>query len=173
MRFIGCTDVHWSLISKTCTPQTGLWVLNDQNGFYMLVHVEVILIIIQHKITEIQSYCIKAVKIPTRDLNSSQFYMKAVCNVVVEHKQIVWKKSVIFTILKHASTSCCIFQCVCVLQVTHNQLNVLDLSWLEEGSVPTQEELETLSRNMAVSLRQLIDQRDKASEVLGLKRPGW
>lgn len=50
--------------------------------------------------------------------------------------------------------------------MTHNQLNVLDLSWLEEGSELTHEELEPLSRNMAVSLQQLIDQRDKASEVL-------
>ena len=56
--------------------------------------------------------------------------------------------------------------CVCVLQVTHNQLNVLDLSWLEEGSELAHEELEPLSRNMAASLQQLIDQRDKASEVL-------
>lgn len=55
--------------------------------------------------------------------------------------------------------------CICWLQVTHNQLNVLDLSWMEEGSQLTQEELEPLSRNMAVSLRQLIDQRDKATEV--------
>lgn len=53
-----------------------------------------------------------------------------------------------------------------LLQVTHNQLNVLDLSWLEEGSELSHEELEPLSRNMAVSLQQLIDQRDKASEVL-------
>lgn len=60
------------------------------------------------------------------------------------------------------------FVCVCLLQVTHNQLNVLDLSWLEEGSELTQDELEPLSRNMAVSLRQLIDQRDKATEVLRL-----
>lgn len=55
--------------------------------------------------------------------------------------------------------------CVCVCQVTHNQLNVLDLSWLEEGAEIIHEELEPLSRNMAASLRQLIDQRDKASEV--------
>lgn len=61
--------------------------------------------------------------------------------------------------------------CACVfvfLQVTHNQLNVLDLSWLEEGSELAHEELEPLSRNMAASLRQLIEQRDKASEVLRL-----
>lgn len=55
--------------------------------------------------------------------------------------------------------------CVSVLQVTHNQLNVLDLSWLEDGAELVHEELEPLSRNMASSLRQLIDQRDKACEV--------
>ncbi|XP_044022342.1 protein Daple isoform X2 [Siniperca chuatsi] len=53
-----------------------------------------------------------------------------------------------------------------IQEVTHNQLNVLDLSWLEEGSELAHDELEPLSRNMAVSLRQLIDQRDKASEVI-------
>ncbi|TKS86149.1 Protein Daple [Collichthys lucidus] len=53
-----------------------------------------------------------------------------------------------------------------IQEVTHNQLNVLDLSWLEEGSELTHEELEPLSRNMAVSLQQLINQRDKASEVI-------
>ncbi|XP_068194131.1 protein Daple isoform X2 [Antennarius striatus] len=53
-----------------------------------------------------------------------------------------------------------------IQEVTHNQLNVLDLSWLEEGSELTHDELEPLSRSMAVSLRQLIDQRDKASEVI-------
>lgn len=58
-----------------------------------------------------------------------------------------------------------------MFQVTHNQLNVLDLSLLEEGSAITQDELETLSRNMAVSLRQLIEQRDKGSEVLRLIQP--
>ncbi|KAM8737173.1 protein Daple isoform 1-T1 [Acanthopagrus schlegelii] len=53
-----------------------------------------------------------------------------------------------------------------IQEVTHNQLNVLDLSWLEEGSELPHEELEPLSRNMAVSLRHLIEQRDKASEVI-------
>lgn len=61
-----------------------------------------------------------------------------------------------------------IYNVFCVFQVTHNQLNVLDLSMLEEGSTIAQEDLETLSHNMALSLRQLIDQRDKGSEVLGL-----
>ncbi|XP_070697948.1 protein Daple isoform X2 [Pempheris klunzingeri] len=53
-----------------------------------------------------------------------------------------------------------------IQEVTHNQLNVLDLSWLEEGSEFVHEELEPLSRNMAASLQQLINQRDKASEVI-------
>uniref|UniRef100_A0A3B5BIB1 Coiled-coil domain containing 88C n=1 Tax=Stegastes partitus TaxID=144197 RepID=A0A3B5BIB1_9TELE len=53
-----------------------------------------------------------------------------------------------------------------IQEVTHNQLNVLDLSWLEEGTELAHDELEPLSRNMAASLRQLIDQRDKASEVI-------
>uniref|UniRef100_A0A8D3E6T4 Coiled-coil domain containing 88C n=1 Tax=Scophthalmus maximus TaxID=52904 RepID=A0A8D3E6T4_SCOMX len=52
-----------------------------------------------------------------------------------------------------------------IQEVTHNQLNVLDLSWLEDGAELVHEELEPLSRNMASSLRQLIDQRDKACEV--------
>ncbi|XP_010774032.1 protein Daple-like, partial [Notothenia coriiceps] len=51
-------------------------------------------------------------------------------------------------------------------KVTHNQLNVLDLSWLDEGPELGQEELEPLSRNMAASLQQLINQRDKDSEVI-------
>ncbi|KAM3595139.1 uncharacterized protein V6R79_018759 [Siganus canaliculatus] len=53
-----------------------------------------------------------------------------------------------------------------IQEVTHNQLNVLDLSWLEEGAELTHEELDPLSRNMAASLRKLIDQRDKATEVI-------
>ncbi len=73
-----------------------------------------------------------------------------------------------FAILNCICVCVCVCVCVCLLQVTHNQLNVLDLSWLEGGSELTQEELEPLSRNMAASLQQLIDQRDKASEVLRL-----
>ncbi|XP_062295813.1 protein Daple [Scomber scombrus] len=53
-----------------------------------------------------------------------------------------------------------------IQEVTHNQMNVLDLSWLEEGAELAQDDLEPLSRSMAVSLRQLIDQRDKAGEVI-------
>lgn len=53
-----------------------------------------------------------------------------------------------------------------IQEVTHNQLNVLDLSWLEGESELVPEEIEPISRNMATSLRQLIDQRDKANEVI-------
>uniref|UniRef100_A0A3P8WEJ2 Coiled-coil domain containing 88C n=1 Tax=Cynoglossus semilaevis TaxID=244447 RepID=A0A3P8WEJ2_CYNSE len=53
-----------------------------------------------------------------------------------------------------------------IQEVTHNQLNVLDLSWLEEGAELEQQELEPLSRTMAASVQQLIDQRDKAIEVI-------
>uniref|UniRef100_A0A7N6BPT3 Coiled-coil domain containing 88C n=1 Tax=Anabas testudineus TaxID=64144 RepID=A0A7N6BPT3_ANATE len=60
----------------------------------------------------------------------------------------------------------CHILCGGLLQVTHNQMNVLDLSWLEEEADLPPEELEPLSRNMAASLQQLIDQRDKASEVI-------
>ncbi|KAM9707736.1 protein Daple-like [Menidia menidia] len=53
-----------------------------------------------------------------------------------------------------------------IQEVTHNQQNVLDLSWLEDGAELTPDELEPLSRSMAASLRQLIQERDKASEVI-------
>ncbi|XP_077394678.1 protein Daple isoform X2 [Festucalex cinctus] len=53
-----------------------------------------------------------------------------------------------------------------IQEVTHNQQNVLDLSWLEEGAALAQEALEPLSRSMATSLQQLIAQRDNASEVI-------
>uniref|UniRef100_A0A3B5M059 Uncharacterized protein n=1 Tax=Xiphophorus couchianus TaxID=32473 RepID=A0A3B5M059_9TELE len=52
-----------------------------------------------------------------------------------------------------------------IQEVTQNPLNVLDLSWMEEGAELVPGELEPLSRNMAASLQQLIDQRDKATEV--------
>ncbi|KAM4540673.1 protein Daple isoform 2-T2 [Fundulus diaphanus] len=53
-----------------------------------------------------------------------------------------------------------------IQEVTHNQLNVLDVSWMEDGAELVPEELEPLSRNMAASLRQLIEQRDRAAEVI-------
>ncbi|XP_027856744.1 protein Daple isoform X4 [Xiphophorus couchianus] len=53
-----------------------------------------------------------------------------------------------------------------IQEVTQNPLNVLDLSWMEEGAELVPGELEPLSRNMAASLQQLIDQRDKATEAI-------
>ncbi|XP_057715313.1 protein Daple isoform X2 [Corythoichthys intestinalis] len=53
-----------------------------------------------------------------------------------------------------------------IQEVTHNQQNVLDLSWLEEGAGLAQEALEPLSRSMATSLQHLVEERDKASEVI-------
>ncbi|KAF6724372.1 Protein Daple [Oryzias melastigma] len=53
-----------------------------------------------------------------------------------------------------------------IQEVTHNQMNVLDLSWLEEGAELGPEELQPLSRTMAASLQQLIEQRDKAAEII-------
>lgn len=54
---------------------------------------------------------------------------------------------------------------VCLpLQVTQNQENVLDLQWLELPDMPP-EELDPLSRNMALHLRKLIDERDECAEV--------
>lgn len=44
-------------------------------------------------------------------------------------------------------------------------MNVLDLSWLEDGAELGPEELQPLSRTMAASLQQLIEERDKAAEV--------
>ncbi|XP_061842830.1 protein Daple isoform X2 [Nerophis lumbriciformis] len=53
-----------------------------------------------------------------------------------------------------------------IQEVTHNQQNVLDLSWLEEEAGLAQEVLEPLSRSMATSLRHLVEQRDLAGELL-------
>ncbi|XP_028994207.3 protein Daple isoform X3 [Betta splendens] len=53
-----------------------------------------------------------------------------------------------------------------IQEVTHNQMNVLDLNWLEEDAELPREVLEPLSRNMALLLQQLIDQRDKATQVI-------
>lgn len=48
--------------------------------------------------------------------------------------------------------------------MTHNQENVLDMQWLELPDMPP-EELDPLSRNMALHLRKLIDERDECAEV--------
>uniref|UniRef100_A0A674BID9 Coiled-coil domain containing 88C n=1 Tax=Salmo trutta TaxID=8032 RepID=A0A674BID9_SALTR len=51
-----------------------------------------------------------------------------------------------------------------IQEVTHNQENVLDMQWLELPDMPP-EELDPLSRNMALHLRKLIDERDECAEV--------
>uniref|UniRef100_A0A674BI16 Coiled-coil domain containing 88C n=1 Tax=Salmo trutta TaxID=8032 RepID=A0A674BI16_SALTR len=52
-----------------------------------------------------------------------------------------------------------------IQEVTHNQENVLDMQWLELPDMPP-EELDPLSRNMALHLRKLIDERDECAEVI-------
>ncbi|KAI1895868.1 hypothetical protein AGOR_G00111190 [Albula goreensis] len=52
-----------------------------------------------------------------------------------------------------------------IQEVTHNQENVLDLQWLELADLPA-EELDPLSRSMALHLRRLIDERDDCAEVI-------
>ncbi|KAJ8291188.1 hypothetical protein GJAV_G00022410 [Gymnothorax javanicus] len=52
-----------------------------------------------------------------------------------------------------------------IQEVTHNQENVLDLQWLELAELPA-EELDPLSRSMAVHLRRLIDERDECAEAI-------
>ncbi|XP_057200703.1 protein Daple isoform X2 [Triplophysa rosa] len=52
-----------------------------------------------------------------------------------------------------------------IQEVTHNQENVLDLQWLDEGEMPV-EQLDPLSRTMAFHLRKLIDERDDSADVI-------
>ncbi|KAM8920704.1 protein Daple isoform 1-T1 [Pelodytes ibericus] len=52
-----------------------------------------------------------------------------------------------------------------IQEVTHNQENVFDLQWLDLPDMAP-EELETLSRNMVLNLRRLIDERDDCKEVV-------
>ncbi|KAJ7991126.1 hypothetical protein DPEC_G00294020 [Dallia pectoralis] len=52
-----------------------------------------------------------------------------------------------------------------IQEVTHNHENVLDMQWLELPDVAT-EELVPLSRNMALHLRKIIDERDESAEVI-------
>lgn len=82
------------------------------------------------------------------------------CAVQCEHKEEMIEKIKLLDIETQAAIVSHI------QEVTHNQMNVLDLSWLDEGAELAHEELEPLSRNMAASLQQLIDQRDKATEVI-------
>nr|P85120.1 RecName: Full=Protein Daple; Short=xDaple; AltName: Full=Coiled-coil domain-containing protein 88C; AltName: Full=Dvl-associating protein with a high frequency of leucine residues-like; Short=xDal [Xenopus laevis] len=52
-----------------------------------------------------------------------------------------------------------------IQEVTHNQENVFDLQWLELSDMAP-EELDSLSRNMALHLKRLIDERDECKEVI-------
>ncbi|KAG8449048.1 hypothetical protein GDO86_015922 [Hymenochirus boettgeri] len=52
-----------------------------------------------------------------------------------------------------------------IQEVTHNQENVFDLQWLELPDMAP-EELDSLSRNMALHLKRLIDERDECREVI-------
>ncbi|XP_036397602.1 protein Daple isoform X2 [Megalops cyprinoides] len=52
-----------------------------------------------------------------------------------------------------------------IQEVTHNPENVLELQWLEVADLPA-EELDSLSRSMAVHLRRLVDERDECAEVI-------
>ncbi|XP_053923578.1 protein Daple [Cuculus canorus] len=52
-----------------------------------------------------------------------------------------------------------------IQEVTHNQENVFDLQWLELPDMAP-EELESLSRNMVLHLKRLIDERDECTEVI-------
>uniref|UniRef100_A0A7N8XKN1 Coiled-coil domain containing 88C n=1 Tax=Mastacembelus armatus TaxID=205130 RepID=A0A7N8XKN1_9TELE len=82
------------------------------------------------------------------------------CAVQCERKEEMIEKIKLLDIETQAAIVCHI------QEVTHNQLNVLDLSWMEEGAQLPHEDLEPMARNMAASLRQLIDQRDRASEAI-------
>ncbi|XP_036071421.1 girdin isoform X4 [Oryzias melastigma] len=52
-----------------------------------------------------------------------------------------------------------------IQEVTHNQENVMDLQWLENGEVPA-EDLDNLSRNLAFQLKRLVDERDTQLETI-------
>lgn len=66
---------------------------------------------------------------------------------------------------------CCIcsfhpvyYLCVCLLKVTHNLENVLDLQSLEENESVSQDK-DTLLRHMTLNLKRLVDERDQQAEV--------
>ncbi|XP_040268037.1 protein Daple isoform X2 [Bufo bufo] len=52
-----------------------------------------------------------------------------------------------------------------IQEVTHNQENVFDLQWLDLPDMAP-EELDSLSRNMALHLKRLLDERDDYKEVI-------
>ncbi|KAK6307406.1 hypothetical protein J4Q44_G00225540 [Coregonus suidteri] len=81
------------------------------------------------------------------------------CAVQCERKEEIIEKIKLLDIEKQAAIVSHI------QEVTHNQENVLDMQWLELPDMPP-EELEPLSRNMALHLRKLIDERDECAEVI-------
>ncbi|KAL0969690.1 hypothetical protein UPYG_G00230910 [Umbra pygmaea] len=81
------------------------------------------------------------------------------CAVQCERKEEIIEKIKLLDIEKQASIVSHI------QEVTHNQENVLDMQWLELPGVPP-EELDLLSRNMALHLRKIIDERDECAEVI-------
>ncbi|XP_077189903.1 girdin isoform X4 [Paroedura picta] len=52
-----------------------------------------------------------------------------------------------------------------IQEVTHNQENVFDLQWMEDGAL-SQEYIGPLLKNMALHLKRLIDERDEHSETI-------
>ncbi|XP_015217936.2 girdin isoform X2 [Lepisosteus oculatus] len=52
-----------------------------------------------------------------------------------------------------------------IQEVTHNQENVFDLQWMEAADL-NQDDLDSLSRNMAFHLKRLVDERDEHSETI-------
>ncbi|KAG7493030.1 hypothetical protein MATL_G00020160 [Megalops atlanticus] len=52
-----------------------------------------------------------------------------------------------------------------IQEVTHSQENVFNLQWMEVNELP-QEDLDSLSRNMAFHLQRLVDERDEQLETI-------
>ncbi|XP_033873310.3 girdin-like isoform X4 [Acipenser ruthenus] len=52
-----------------------------------------------------------------------------------------------------------------IQEVTHNQENVFDLQWMDIVDL-SQEDLDSLSRNMALHLKRIVDERDEYSETI-------
>ncbi|XP_058880456.1 girdin-like isoform X3 [Acipenser ruthenus] len=52
-----------------------------------------------------------------------------------------------------------------IQEVTHNQENVFDLQWMDVADL-SQEDLDSLSRNMALHLKRIVDERDEYSETI-------
>uniref|UniRef100_A0A4W5N357 Coiled-coil domain containing 88C n=1 Tax=Hucho hucho TaxID=62062 RepID=A0A4W5N357_9TELE len=81
------------------------------------------------------------------------------CAVQCERKEEIIEKIKLLDIERQAAI---VYH---IQEVTQNQENVLDLQWLELPDIPT-EELDPLSRNMALHLRKLIDERDECAEAI-------